>query len=91
MRGTGRFDVIVGVFGRAFRLFLENVSADLVVPDFEYRLRSTWPGYLNYPVAIGFPPDQNPRSAATTTLQDLSDVQPASFEELLTWPAGPEK
>lgn len=78
------FDVIAGVFGRAFRLFLENVSADVVVSDFEAQIRSIWPDYLNYPVAISFPPDQYPRSVATTMLQGPNVVQSASFDDLLT-------
>ncbi|MGA8745430.1 MAG: hypothetical protein WB507_06175 [Solirubrobacterales bacterium] len=78
-----QFDVIAGVFGRAFRLFLENVSADVIAYDFEDRLRSTWPEYLNYPVAVGFPGDQNPRSVATAPLLDPNQVHPASFEDLL--------
>lgn len=76
-----KFDLIAGVIGRAFRLFLENVSSSHVVSDFEERLRSTWPEYLNFPVAVSFPPDQNPRSVATTTFQGLA--HPASFENLL--------
>jgi len=76
------FDVIAGVIGRAFRLFLEYVSSDHIVNDFESRLRSTWPEYLNYRVAISFPPDQNPKSVATTMFRGPG--QPARFEDLLT-------
>ncbi len=75
------FDVIAGVIGRAFRLFLENVPSDHVVGDFEDRLRSTWPAYLNYRVAISFPPDQNPKSVATTMFPGPG--QPTPFEEFL--------
>ncbi|HEY1855581.1 MAG TPA: hypothetical protein VGG40_13440 [Solirubrobacterales bacterium] len=75
------FDVIAGVIGRAFRLFLEFVPADHVVDDFESRLRSTWPEYLNYRVAMSFPPDQNPKSVATTMFRGPG--QPARFEDLL--------
>jgi hypothetical protein len=75
------FDVIAGVIGRAFRLFLENVSPDVVAEDFEGRLRGTWPEYLNFRVAISFPPDQNPRSVATTMMRGT--VDPARFEDLL--------
>jgi hypothetical protein len=80
------FDVIAAVIGRAFRLFLENVSPAVVVDGFEQRMRATWPVYLNLPIAISFPPDKGARSVATTTLQDLSDVRQATFEELLTRP-----
>jgi hypothetical protein len=76
-----KFDLMAAVIGRAFRLFLENVSPNHVIDDFEERVRSTWPEYLNFPVAVGFPPDQNPRSVATTRLP--GPVDPASFEELL--------
>jgi hypothetical protein len=75
------FDVIAGVIGRAFRLFLEHVSADVVADDFEGRLRDTWPDYLNQPVAVSFPPDHNPRSVATSML--TGSVTPARFEDLL--------
>lgn len=76
------FDVIAGVVGRAFRLFLENVPPDLVAEDFESRLRSTWPEYLNFPVAISFPPDRPARSVATRMMTG-SPPRPARFEELL--------
>jgi hypothetical protein len=62
----------------------------LLVPDFEQRMRSTWPQYLNYPIAIGFPPDEGARSVATTTLQDLSEVEVVRDEDLLTWPDVPD-
>lgn len=78
---TWPFDVIAGVIGRAFRLFLENVSQDVVADDFEKRLRDTWPEYLNYRVAISFPPDQPPRSVATSMMR--GSVTPARFEDLL--------
>lgn len=78
---TWPFDVIAGVIGRAFRLFLENVSEDVVADDFESRLRSTWPEYLNYRVAISFPPDQPPRSVATSMM--AGSITPARFEDLL--------
>ncbi|MEZ4588688.1 MAG: hypothetical protein R2909_20110 [Gemmatimonadales bacterium] len=76
------FDVIAGVVGRAFRLFLEHVPTEHVVEDFESRLRSTWPEYLNFSVAISFPPDKNPKSVATKMF--TGRPQPASFEDLLT-------
>jgi hypothetical protein len=75
------FDVIAGVFGRALRLFLENVPPDRVAADFEARLRSTWPDYLNQPVAVGFPSDQPPRAVATQMMS--GSVEPARFEDLL--------
>jgi hypothetical protein len=78
---TWPFDVVAGVIGRAFRLFLENVSSDVIADDFETRLRGTWPSYLNQPVAVSFPPDQNPRSVATSMLTD--SVTPARSEDLL--------
>ncbi len=75
------FDVIAGVIGRALRLFLENVSPEVIAEDFESRLRGTWPEYLNFPVAISFPPDKNPRSVATA--MQRGSVDPARFEDLL--------
>lgn len=75
------FDVIAGVIGRAFRLFLENVPGENVTPDFEARLRSTWPDYLNQPVAVGFPPDRTPWSIATRIMSGPG--RPARFEGLL--------
>ena len=77
------FDVVAGVYGMAFRLFLKNVDPQLVAPDFEQRMRASWPEYLNYPVAISFPPDTNAHSVASTTLQDMSQVRVAKFEDLL--------
>ena len=76
------FDVIAGVIGRAFRLFLEHVPTEHIADGFESRLRSTWPEYLNFPVAISFPPDQDPKAVATTMF--TGSGQPASFEDLLT-------
>jgi hypothetical protein len=76
------FDVIAGVIGRAFRLFLENVSQEVIADDFESRLRGTWPEYLNHRVAISFPPDQPPRSIATSMM--TGSVTPTRFEDLLS-------
>lgn len=86
---TWPFDVIASVFGRAFRLFLENVPPENVIADFETRLRATWPEHLNYPVAVSFPPDGPPRSVATQMLSGAT--QPARFEDLLPPPDGPTK
>jgi hypothetical protein len=52
-----RFDVIAGVIGNAMRLFLANVSGDLLCTGFEERLRATWPTYLNHSIAMSFPPN----------------------------------
>ena len=84
--GEWEFDVVAGVFGMAFRLFLENVDKALVAPGFEDRMRAAWPEYLNWSYAASFPPDRNPYRVATTTPQDMSQVRVASFEEMLTWP-----
>lgn len=75
------FDLIASAIGRAFRLFLEHVPPNHVISNFEEQLRSTWPEHLNFPVAVSFPPDQHPRSVATTTFQGKGS--PASFEDLL--------
>lgn len=81
------FDVIAGVIGRAFRLFLEHVPGENVLDDFQVRLRSTWPEYLNQPVAVSFPPDQPPWSVATKMMTRTG--QPARFEDLLPGPQEP--
>jgi hypothetical protein len=78
------FDVIAGVIGRAIRLFLEHVPRDNVVADFEARLRSTWPEYLNQPVAVSFPPDGAPWSVATKMMSGPG--QSTRFEDLLPRP-----
>jgi hypothetical protein len=81
-----KFDVIAGVIGNAFRLFLENVDANLLVTGFEERLRATWPEYLNFPIAMGFPPDCDSAPAitiASESLQDVSLLHQATFEEML--------
>ena len=81
-----KFDVIAGVIGNAFRLFLENVDPDLLCADFESRLRVTWPHYLNHPIAMSFPPDCDTVPAITVasqSLQDNSKVYQATFEEML--------
>ncbi len=81
-----KFDVIAGVIGNAFRLFLENVTPDLLCDGFEDRLRATWPDYLNYPIAMSFPPDCDTLPAITVasqSLQDMSKIRQATFEEML--------
>lgn len=80
------FDVIAGVIGNAFRLFLETVNADLLCGGFEDRLRATWPEYLNFPVAVSFPPDCDTAPAITVAsqgLQDIRELRQATFEEIL--------
>jgi hypothetical protein len=81
-----KFDVMAGVIGNAFRLFLENVEPDLLCDGFEYRLRATWPEYLNFPIAMSFPPDCETAPAITVashSLQDVSQLHQATFEEML--------
>lgn len=81
-----KFDVIAGVIGNAFRLFLEHVAPDLLCPGFEDRLRATWPAYLNLRIAMGFPPacETAPAiTAASHSLQDISQIRQATFEEML--------
>ena len=79
-----QFDVIAAVVGRAFTLFLENVSPELVADGFAQRMRKAWPTYLNGRVAISYPPVQNPRSVATTTSQAMATI--VMIEDLLTRP-----
>jgi hypothetical protein len=81
-----KFDVIAGVIGNAFKLFLENVRLELLCDGFEERLRATWPQYLNLSVAIGFPPDCDTAPAikvASQSLHDISEIRQATFEEML--------
>jgi hypothetical protein len=81
-----KFDVIAGVIGNAFRLFLENVDADLLCRGFEDRVCATWPEHLNLPIAMSFPPncDTAPAiTAASQSLQDISELHQATFEEML--------
>jgi hypothetical protein len=78
-----RFDLIAGSIGRTLRLFVENVDRALLVDDFERRLRSTWPAYLNYAVAISFPPEAGARSVATTSLQPHADIPIIRDEDLI--------
>lgn len=77
------FDVIADVIGKAFRLFLEFVPGDALCDDLEQRVRRAWPEHLNFPVAMSFPPDQNPISAATQPLPDPGQVRQATFNEML--------
>lgn len=81
-----KFDVIAGVIGNAFRLFLENVTPALLCDGFEERLRASWPEYLNFPIAMSFPPDCETTPAITVasqSLQDVSQLHQATFEEML--------
>ena len=81
-----KFDVIAGVIGNAFRLFLEYVNPDLLCDGFEERLRASWPIYLNFPIAMSFPPDCDTAPAITVasqSLQDVSQLHPATLEEML--------
>lgn len=77
---------MAGVIGNAFRLFLENVDHSLVCDGFEDRLRGSWPHYLNHPIAMSFPPNCETAPAITVasqTLQDVSVLHQATFEEML--------
>jgi hypothetical protein len=81
-----KFDVIAGVIGNAFRLFLENVDLDQVCDGFEERLRASWPEYLNFRIAMSFPPDCETAPAitiASQSLQDVGQLRQATFEEML--------
>jgi len=81
-----KFDVIAGVIGNAFRLFLQNVDSDLLCDGFEQRLRASWPEYLNFPIAMSFPPNSDAAPAITVASQSLQDVRllhQATFEEML--------
>jgi hypothetical protein len=81
-----KFDVIAGVIGNAFRLFLENVNPDLLCDGFEERLRASWPIYLNLPIAMSFPPDCDTTPAITVasqSLQDVSQLHQATLEEMM--------
>lgn len=77
------FDRIAGAIGRALRLFLENVDAANLADGFESSLRDTWPEYLNYPIAVSFPPSSGALAVATAPLADMSTTRPAMSEEFL--------
>jgi hypothetical protein len=81
-----KFDVIAGVIGNAFRLFLEHVNPDVLCNGFEHRLRASWPEYLNFPIAMSFPPNCDTAPAITVaseSLQDVGQLHQATFEEML--------
>lgn len=81
-----KFDVIAGVIGNAFRLFLENVDPGRLDPNFEQLLRRSWPEYLNAPIAMSFPPNcaTSPAiTAASQSLQDVDQLHQATYEEML--------
>lgn len=81
-----KFDVIAGVIGNAFRLFLENVDPDLLCEGFEGRLRRSWPTYLNAPIAMSFPPNCETSPAigvASQSLVEAEQLHQATFEEML--------
>lgn len=81
-----KFDVIAGVIGNAFRLFLEYVDSDLLCEGFEQRLRRSWPEYLNHPIAMSFPPncETSPAiSVASQSLMNVEQLHQATFEEML--------
>jgi hypothetical protein len=81
-----KFDVIAGVIGNAFRLFLENVLPEFLCNDFEDRLRATWPHYLNSPIAMSFPPNCETVPAisiASQSLQNMTHFHQATFEEMI--------
>lgn len=81
-----KFDVVAGVIGNAFRLFLENVNSELLFEGFEQCLRRSWPEYLNFPIAMSFPPNCENAPAiavASQSLQDVEQLHQATFEEML--------
>jgi hypothetical protein len=81
-----KFDVIAGVIGFALRLFLQYVDPDLLCDGFEDRLRSSWPHYLNFAIAMSFPPNCETSPAITVASQSLVDVgqlHQATLEEMM--------
>lgn len=81
-----QFDVIVCVIGNALRLFLDGAERRDLCDGFEMHLREVWPEHLNFPSAIGFPPNCDTARAvaiATQPFDDLSEFRQASFEEML--------
>ena len=94
-----KFDVMAGVIGNAFRLFLENVDPDLLCDGFEDRLRATWPEYLNFPVAMSFPPNCDTAPAITVCRGDrkparlrpmtIRTTPPISRRTGSHWPSAP--
>jgi hypothetical protein len=81
-----KFDVIGGVIGNTLRLFHENVDSDLLCDGFENRLRASWPEYLNFPIAMSFPPNCDTAPAITVasqSLRDTSQLHQATCDEML--------
>lgn len=60
-----QFAQIASSIGRPFRVFIDNVEQERVIPDFSEKVRATFPPYLRQPAAISYPPDSWPPSAAT--------------------------
>jgi hypothetical protein len=80
---TWEFDSIAGSIGRAFRLFLGNVDPANLAEGFEQRMRDSWPPYLNFPIAVGFPPSSGALGVATGTLQDVAALKPVQDTDLI--------
>jgi hypothetical protein len=66
-----KFDVIAGVIGNAFRLFLQYVDPDLLCEGFEQHLRRSRPTYLNAPTAMSFRPNCKTSPAIAVPSQGL--------------------
>jgi hypothetical protein len=70
----------------ALRLFLEGVPSEALCQNFESRLRTMWPEHLNFPSAVGFPPNCDTAPAVTISTEpfdDLIEFRRASFDEML--------
>lgn len=63
-----QFEHIAASIGRCLRVFLDNVANESVVPGFEAAVRGVWPEFLNYPVAISWPPTEGALSVPTRGL-----------------------
>lgn len=59
------FAQIAGSIGRPLRVFIDNVDAEKVIPDFRAQVREAFPLYLRQPAALSFPADNWPPSVAT--------------------------
>jgi hypothetical protein len=69
-----QFDVIVCVIGNALRLFLDGADRQDLRGGFEMHLREVWPEHLNFPSAIGFPPNCDTAPAVTIATHPFDDL-----------------
>lgn len=62
---TWPFAQIAAAVGRPLRVFIDHVPESRVVPNFRDRVRTAFPDYLRFPIAVSYPPDSWPPATAT--------------------------